>query len=371
MIDLIHRLSCLNISKSASLDSWFLWNSGSEAVEAAIKLARHSTGKQNIIAFNLGYHGRTMGTMALTSSSTIYRAGFGPLMNGVYFAQFPYLLPSSSRSHDHIDVTSLHYNYWGVSPLDVMNLETKRCLDSLELLLRTQTSPSETAAVILEPILGEGGYIPCPPGFLKGLREVCTKHGLLLIADEVQTGFGRTGTMFACEWIDNGVNPDIIVMAKGLGNGFPISAMGSRSDLTIKQTPGSMGGTYGGNAVGCAAALAVLETFECENILANVNQKHHELVSNLQRIQVKYPHVIREIRGKGLMIGVEFFTSTKGYGAAATAIAQACHRRDLIVLSCGPFDTIRFIPPLNITSNELMQGIDIFELAVEEYSQSL
>ena len=173
--------------------------------------------------------------------------------------------------------------------------------------------------------------------------------------------------MFASEWIDSGVHPDILVMAKGLANGFPISAVGSRSDLTIKQPPGCMGGTYGGNAVGCAAALAVLETFEKEKILTNVMSKEIEIRTLLLKVSDKYPGVIREVRGRGLMIGVELERLPgKAPGVTAGLIAQACHHRDLVILSCGPYDTLRFIPPLNISSDELKQGIEIFSHAIQD-----
>ena len=189
----------------------------------------------------------------------------------------------------------------------------------------------------------------------------------MLIADEVQTGFGRTGTMFATEWIDGGVKPDILVMAKGLANGYPISAMGTREDLAITQPPGCMGGTYGGNAVGCAAALAVFEAFEKENVLDNVNKLQVELVQSLHKIQKKFPQVIREVRGNGLMIGVEFENLPgKAPGATAGAIATGCHNRDMVILTCGPYDTLRFIPPLNITSQDLHKGLKIFEEAVAD-----
>ena len=179
MVNLVDKLANMKISKSADLNSWFFWNSGSEAIEAAVKLARHATKKPNIIAFKFGYHGRTMGTMALTSSSTIYRAGFGPLMGGTFFADFPYLTHSVYGSDNHAiwkdNFKVGDFNYWGLAPMEVVEKETKRALASFEMLLRTQSAPSETAAVVLEPVLGEGGYVPCPPGFLKGLKEICAK----------------------------------------------------------------------------------------------------------------------------------------------------------------------------------------------------
>eukprot|EP00918_Siedleckia_nematoides_P096774 GHVU01212329.1.p1 GENE.GHVU01212329.1~~GHVU01212329.1.p1 ORF type:complete len:269 (-),score=13.73 GHVU01212329.1:620-1426(-) len=247
MVDLIDRLGSLPFSKDNGLDAWFFWNSGAEAVEASLKLARQATGRQYIVTVNGGYHGRTFGTMPLTTSGVAYRNGFGPLMGGVVNTAFPYLTrgpygmaetakwPKQSLDPD-------NWQYWGAAPEAVMARDTARCLESLELLLRTQCSPAETAAILVEPVLGEGGYVPCPPGYLRGLREICDKHGILLICDEVQTGFGRTGTMFASEWMDGGVRPDILVCAKGIANGLPISAIATRQDLSIKQTPGGMVG---------------------------------------------------------------------------------------------------------------------------------
>uniref|UniRef100_A0A7S0SRI1 Acetylornithine transaminase n=1 Tax=Chromulina nebulosa TaxID=96789 RepID=A0A7S0SRI1_9STRA len=368
MVDLVNRLSNLDLSVAASLNSWFLWNSGAEAVEAAVKLARQATGKPNIVAVNLGYHGRTIGTMALTSSSTIYRAGFGPLMGGVHFTPFPYLTHSTNDRSNWLKHPSVDgFAYWGAAPRDVVDREVSNALAAFELLLRTQSSANETAAIIIEPVLGEGGYLPSPPGFLSGLRKICDKNGILLIADEVQTGFGRTGSLFACEWIDDGVSPDILVLAKGLGNGIPISAIGTRNELASRQPPGSMGGTYGGNAVGCAAALAVIDVFEEDNILDNVMTMENELRIGLSRVSSKHPGVIREIRGRGLMIGVEF-ERLPGFtvGGLASAVASRCHQKGLIILNCGPYDTLRFIPPLTISSKDIQLGVQIFDEAVAE-----
>jgi 4-aminobutyrate aminotransferase len=231
MLELTDRLLPL---MPKGLDSLFFATSGSEAVENAVKLARHATGKQNIMVMQGGYHGRTFGAMALTTSKTVYSAGFGPLMGGVKVVPFPY---------------SLH------GPIYNDEQMSQWCLDQVKLALKQQSAPSDTAAILLEPVLGEGGYVVPPKSFLQGLRRICDEHDILLIADEVQSGFGRTGEYFA---IDGhfGVVPDILVMAKGIANGFPISGLASRKELTDRQPPGSMGGTYAGNAVACAAAIA-------------------------------------------------------------------------------------------------------------------
>jgi len=374
MMDLIQNLAHIPFCRDSGLDAWYFWNSGAEAVEASVKLARQATGRPNIVAFNLGYHGRTYGAMALTTSGTIYRAGFGPLMSGNIIAPFPYITQGPYAVDGAAKAWPKHSNtvdgfaYWGAAPDKIAEMDTDRCISQLELILKTQSAPSETAAFLIEPVQGEGGYIPCPPGFLSKLRELCDRHDILLIADEVQTGFGRTGKMFACEWLDGGVRPDILIMAKGLGNGFPISAIASRYELTAKQPPGSMGGTYGGNAVSCAAALAVLEAFKTENVLQNAQEKEIELRTLLaSKVTNKFPGLVREVRGKGLMVGVEF-NPLPGFSVGETAykITAACHRRGLLILNCGPYDTMRFIPPLNISSQELKEGMDIFEDSVKE-----
>lgn len=237
-----------------SLDSFFFCTTGAEAVENAVKLARSATRRQNVVVFQGGYHGRTALTMGMTTSSTIYGMGFGPFPPGIKVAPFPY---------------ELH----GVS--------TPYCLEQLELLLKQQTTPEEVAAMVIEPVLGEGGYVPAPPAFLSGVRELCTRHGILLILDEVQTGFGRTGKLFAAEH-HAGAPPDILIMAKGLASGFPLAGLASRRALTETQTPGSMGGTYGGNAVACAAAVATQRVIREEGLVENAATQGARLQTTLR-----------------------------------------------------------------------------------------
>lgn len=213
-----------------SLGSFFFSNSGAEAVEASIKLARQATGRTNIIVFQGSFHGRTVGTMSMTTSKTVYRIGYQPLMPGVFVAPFPY---------------AYRYGWDEETTVDF-------CLNELDFLLLSQTAPSETAAIIIEPVLGEGGYVVPPQRFMAALRALCDEHGILLIADEVQSGFGRTGKFFAHEHF--GITPDIMVMAKGLASGLPLSGIAASKDLMAKWLPGSHGGTYGGNALACAAA---------------------------------------------------------------------------------------------------------------------
>ena len=236
------------------IDTFFFANSGAEATEGAVKLAKQATGKPNVIVFSGSFHGRTHMAMAMTTSKTGYRAGHGPLPAGVFVAPFPTSLGEGSVE-GRIDAA----------------------LTGLRHLLTSQTAPSETAAVILEPVLGEGGYEPAPQRFIEGLVEICREQGILFIADEVQSGFGRTGAMFAVD--RTGIIPDILVMAKGIASGFPISAIGASAELMAKWPVGSHGGTYGGNPIGCAAALATIEVISAPGFMDNVNERGDQLRS--------------------------------------------------------------------------------------------
>ncbi|KAL8766891.1 MAG: hypothetical protein Q9209_006439 [Squamulea sp. 1 TL-2023] len=340
--------SLLPLMPHKSLDTFFFWNSGAEAVEAAVKLARHATKKQNIIVMQGSYHGRTFGTMAMTRSKTIYGEGFAPLMPGVYSVPFPYCAQCSVANHSS---GKYHFNNCCMDPLL-----------QLELLLKRESAPSDTAAVFIEPVLGEGGYIPPPLHYLARLREICDKNNLLLVADEVQCGFGRTGKMFAVEhW---GVRPDILVMAKGIANGFPLSAIVSRKELMDMQKPGTMGGTYAGNAVSCAAGVAVAKAFPEEKILENVNARSAELKATLDAAKAdpKTGGVMYDVRGLGLMLALE---CTPGHGFASKIQAK-CMEKDMLVLTTSIYDTIRFIPPLNITKEDMAKGCQIIKEAIEE-----
>lgn len=344
-LDLVEKLIPLMPHKS--LDTFFFWNSGAEAVEAAVKLARHATKKQNVIVMQGSYHGRTYGTMAMTRSKTIYGEGFGPLMTGCFSVPFPYCAQCSIAKH-----SGGKFNYENC------------CMDpveKLEILLKTETAPSDTAAIIIEPVLGEGGYVPVSPGYLERVREICDKNNILLIFDEVQSGFGRTGKMFSHEhW---GARPDILVMAKGIANGFPLSAIASRKELMDMQKPGSMGGTYGGNAVACAAGVAVAEAFQEEKILDNVNARGKELKDTLMAAwqDSKTGKIIHDIRGLGLMLAVECKPG-KGY---ASKVQAKCMEKNLLVLTTSIYDTLRLIPPLNISKEDMDKGAKIIKEAIE------
>jgi len=276
-------------------------------------------------------------TMALTTSKTIYRAGYQPLPAGVVVAPFPYA----------------HRYGWTDEEAETF------CLRELEMLLKSQTAPAETAAMLVEPVLGEGGYVVPPAGFLAGLRRICDEHGILLIADEVQSGFGRTAKWFAVEHF--GVVPDIMVMAKGLASGLPMSGIAARRELMERWTPGSHGGTYGGNAVTCAAAVATIQAIREENMLANAERMGGRLEAGLRELQSEFP-AISDVRGLGLMLGAEFSAAD---GSPATGLAkrvvQGCLQRRLILLTCGTWDnTVRWIPPLIVTAEQIDEALGIF-----------
>lgn len=322
----------------ASIDSFFFANSGAEALENAIKIARVVTGRQNVIVFSGSFHGRTAGTMVLTTSKTVYRSGFGPLPSGVFVAPFPYAFRLKMTEAE----------------------ATGYCLEQLEYLLASQSSPKETAAILIESVLGEGGYVVPPSSFMNGLREICDRYGILLIFDEVQSGFGRTGKWFALEHYD--VIPDIITAAKGIASGMPLSGVFTRSEIMGKLDVGSIGGTYGGNAIACAAGVATVRAMREEHMLENAAERGIQLMTGLCKLQEEYPQ-IGDVRGKGLMIGTEFVVDGRPDKAKPIAkqITHAAEERNLLLLSCGTYDnTIRWIPPLNVTEGQIREGLDIF-----------
>lgn len=291
----------LNEVTPPSLDRFFFSNSGAEAIEAGVKLARMATGRRNIVVFQGSFHGRTHQAMAMTTSKYVYRYNYQPLPGGVFVAPFPY---SYFFGWDDEQTTAF-------------------CLQQLDLLLHSQTAPSETAAIVIEPVLGEGGYVPAPPAFLRALRALCDEHGILLVLDEVQSGFGRTGRFFCYEHA--GVTPDILVMAKGLGSGLPISGIASRAELMAKWTPGTHGGTYGGgSAVAAAGACATIDVIREEGLVENAAARGEQLLAGLRELQAEHP-AIGDVRGLGLMVGVEFIGADgKPDAATASAVLRVC-----------------------------------------------
>lgn len=325
----------------AGLDTFFFSNSGAEAVEGAVKLARHATGRPNVVVFQGSFHGRTNQTMAMTTSKTVYRQHYQPLAAGVFVAPYPYW-----------------YRY-GWDPEET----SQWCLRELGHLLASQTAPSETAAIVVEPVLGEGGYVVPPPSFLPGLREICQEHGILLVADEVQSGFGRTGKFFAIEHFD--VVPDILIMAKGLASGFPLSGVAAPRALMDKWLVGTHGGTYGGNAVACAAAEATVRVIR-DGLVDNAAHMGALLMAGLRDVQSRYP-VLGDVRGLGLMVGCEF---TEEDGAPATGLVKEviarCLEQKLILLNCGTYsNVVRWIPPLVVTREQIQTSLQLFESALE------
>jgi len=333
----------LNEITPPTIDTFFLSNSGAEAVEASVKLARHATGKRNIIVFQGSFHGRTAQTMAMTTSKYIYRHDYQPLPSGIFVAPYPY---------------SYFYG-WDEEKT------TEFCMRQLDLLLHGQTTPEDTAAIIIEPLLGEGGYVPAPLGFLQKLHELCIGNDILFIADEVQSGFGRTGEFFAYEHAS--IEPDIIVMAKGMGSGLPISGIASRRELMAKWKPGSHGGTYGGgSAIASAAALATIQTIEEEKLVENAAKRGEQLRDGLSELQSNFP-VIGDVRGLGLMVATEFSKDGQPDDNTAKAIQQACLARNLLLLTCGTYENIiRWIPPLIVTEEQIEDAVGIFAKALEE-----
>jgi 4-aminobutyrate aminotransferase len=297
----------------------FLTNSGTEAVEAGIKLARYATGRQYVIAFFGSFHGRSYGSVSLTASKARYRTGFGPLLPGVlhsFFGDFEYLE---------------------------------------EVLFKRLVSPHEVAAIVVEPILGEGGYVLPPEGWFRYLRELCTRHGILLVADEVQSGMGRTGKMWAMQHF--GAEPDILLVGKGIASGMPLGAMVARDDLMMWEI-GAHGSTYGGNPLSCAAALATIDLIE-DGLIENAERVGSFLLDGLRGMQARRP-LIKQVRGLGLMIGIQFQDHD-----TMIAVEQAAFRRGLLVLGAGD-DVVRMCPPLVFRTDQAETALEVFEEAVAE-----
>jgi 4-aminobutyrate aminotransferase len=326
----------------APIERFFLANSGAEATEAAVKLAKQATGRPHVIVFQGSFHGRTHLTMAMTTSKAVYRAGHAPLPSGVFVAPFPYTFLTGEDEDTAID----------------------RCLREFDLLLRTQTAPAEVACVMIEPVLGEGGYVPAPARFLHGLRDRCRDLGILFVADEVQTGFGRTGRMFAIEHHD--LQPDVLVMAKGIASGFPVSAVGSSAELMRRWPTGSHGGTYGGNPMGCAAALATIDVLTEPGFLERAAAVGDRFRAGLDELAARHP-AIGENRNLGAMLATEIVDADGAPDAsrAAAILAHLLCEERVIVMSCGPFgSTVRWIPPLVIDDEQIDTALAAFDRAV-------
>jgi 4-aminobutyrate aminotransferase len=321
--ELCERLAKLTPIKGGKART-YLGNSGAEVVEASIKLARYATGRQNVVAFLGAFHGRTYGAVSLTASKAKYHGHFGPLLPGIYHAPFG-------------------------------TVENLKWFD--EVLFDKLMPANEIAAIIVEPIQGEGGYIVPEDGFMPGLRELCDRHGILLIADEIQSGVGRTGEMWAVDLWD--VKPDILLTAKGIASGMPLGAMVARADLLEAWGIGAHGSTYGGNPVACAAALATLELMEA-GLIDNARARGQQAMAGLEPLAARFPTLLTDVRGRGLMIGVEFDTADH-----AEEVQWACFQRGLLVLECGK-SSVRMSPALTVTEAEMATALGIFGEAVAD-----
>lgn len=317
----------------------FLVNSGAEAVENAVKVARHATGRQAVVVFDHGYHGRTLLTMTLTAKNMPYKQGFGPFAPEVYRVPlaYPFRWPTENCAEDAF----------------------AQAVDVIE----KQIGATNVAAVVIEPIAGEGGFIEPAKGFLPRVAEYCRANGIVFVADEVQTGFARTGDLFACE--DEGVVPDIICTAKGIAGGLPLAAVTGRAELMDKVHAGGLGGTYGGNPLACQAALGVLETIEEEDLVAKARRIGEIMLPRLKSMQERFP-VIGDVRGRGAMIAIELVKpgTKEPNPAAVQEIVKRCHAEGLLVLTAGTYgNVLRFLPPLVMPEHLLEEGLGILEKA--------
>lgn len=321
-----------------TIEKFAFANSGAEAVEASVKLAKYSTGRQGVIAFRGAFHGRTMGSVAYTTSNAKYRDGYHPVLGSVFVAPFP------------------HPYRWGMTE----DAAVEHALNELRLMLKHIVSPKNIAAFLVEPVQGEGGYYPAPPAFLSALREIAHEHGILLIYDEVQTGFGRTAEWFASDHFE--AKPDILAMGKGIANGLPLSAYGASRDLIDNWPVGSHGTTFGGNPVAVAAAIAVMDTME--GLLPHARDLSKHAFERYDELAERHP-TIGDVRGLGLMIGVEFVEDRESRTPDATAFQHVQRHaldNDLIIIECGPDgNVLRFIPALVTTREELDWAIDIVD----------
>jgi 4-aminobutyrate aminotransferase / (S)-3-amino-2-methylpropionate transaminase / 5-aminovalerate transaminase len=316
------------------------FNSGAEAVENAVKIARWATGRQAIIVFDNAFHGRTLMTMTMTSKVKPYKYGFGPYAPEVYRAPFPYPYRMNMTDQE----------------------ASAFCISELERMFSGDVAPDQVAAIVIEPVQGEGGFMVAPPGFLRALKAVCEKYGILFVADEIQSGFCRTGRMFAVE--HDGVAPDLMIIAKSMGAGMPISGVVGRADIMDAPPPGTLGGTFSGNPVACAAALAVLDLFEQDDYAARSREIGHAVTARFLKLQERFP-MIGDVRGLGGMVAMELVkdrTTKEPDSHAASDVLAAAHHRGLLLIKAGMYDNVlRVLVPLCVTDEQLQEGLDIFE----------
>jgi 4-aminobutyrate aminotransferase/(S)-3-amino-2-methylpropionate transaminase len=315
---------------------------GAEAVENCVKIARAHTGRRGVIAFNGGFHGRTLLALGLTGKVTPYKSLFGPFPANIYHAPFP-------------------IDYHGVSLED--------SLKALDMLFKVDIAPSDVAAIVVEPVQGEGGFYPASNDFLQALRRICDEHGIVLVADEIQTGFARTGEFFCCDYA--GIEPDLMTVAKGVAGGFPLAAVVGKAEIMDAPLPGGLGGTYGGSPIGCAAALAVLDVISENGLVERANQIGRLFGERLRDLQTRYPEVIGDIRAdRGAMVAMELVKNCDAEqpdpDVTKSIVTLACHK-GLILLSCGTRgNVIRFLPALTISDELINEGLDILETCFNE-----
>lgn len=335
----------LNDKLPDNMDSVAFSNAGTESVEAALRLARQATGRANIVAFRGGYHGRTLAAASVTTSANKVRTGWHPLMAGVSIAPFPHFY---------------RFRQYGWDADTVVDF----CLKELDEMMATECNPQDIAAMIIEPVQGEYGYFPATTAFMQGLRQRCDEHGILLIVDEVQAGYGRTGSFWSHSHF--GAQADIMVTAKGLASGYPLSAICASKSLMEKGYPGSQGGTYGANAVACAAALATLDVMEEENLLDNVNRQSKTLRSHIDALAEQHD-CIDDVRGMGLMLGLEIADANRHPdGDRAARLLKECERNGLLMLRCGSHgQVVRWLPPLTVNHEEIELAVATFSKALE------
>ncbi|MDP3983941.1 MAG: 4-aminobutyrate--2-oxoglutarate transaminase [Acidimicrobiia bacterium] len=335
-VALAERLNALVPGPNPKKTAFF--NSGAEAVENAVKIARAYTGRPGVIAFSGGFHGRTLLTLALTGKVVPYKVGFGPFPAEVFHAPFP-------------------YPYRGVSTADA--------IAGVEHIFKEDIEPERVAAIVVEPVLGEGGYVPAPAEFLVALRELCDRHGIVFVADEVQTGFARTGRWFAVEHA--GVEPDLMTMAKSLAGGFPLSAVTGKAEIMDAPSPGGLGGTYGGSPIACAAALAVIDVIESEGLAERAQTIGGKVIKTVEGWAERDPG-IGEVRGLGAMVGIEMVTdpATRHPDPERTkAITTAALEEGLLLLSCGVYgNVIRVMVPLTADEETIDEGLEAMERAL-------
>jgi 4-aminobutyrate aminotransferase len=357
LLDLVDELKTV---VPPQFDSFFFSNSGAEAIEASVKLARQATGKTNLIVFEGSFHGRTAQTMAMTMSKYSYRQKYQPLPAGVFCAPYAHCF--------HCPVAKKSFSDEKRAAVSAACPADAGCCgyapEHVRFMLKSQTSAAETAAIVLEPVLGEGGYVAPPRTFIQALRQICDENGILLVFDEVQTGFGRTGKFFALEHF--GVIPDILVVAKGLASGMPLSGVFTRKALAAHWTPGSHGGTYGPNIVSSAAAAETIRVLKDEQIVQNSAARGAQLLSGLNKLKADFA-MLGDVRGIGCMVATEFVDKAGNPDMAKTnQVVKLCADNQLLFLTCGTYqNVIRWIPPLVVTEQQVDEALNIFAAALD------